>query len=76
MGDECGNVIGFTQYQYHGKPQFAGERLQHLPQEVTRGRVQSDKGIVHDQHTGIGKQSPGYLEFPQFPTAQRDDELA
>ena len=49
------------------------QQLQQLLQLVTGLRIESDKRIIHDEQTGIGKQRLGQLELPEFPAGEGDD---
>ena len=68
LRNECRDIVSFREYQHDVQFVFLRQQLQQLLQPVTCLRVESDKRIVHDEQTGVGKQRLGQLELSEFST--------
>ena len=68
MRDELWNLIRLGQHQDDLQALFLGQHREELLQLVARLGIQSDKGILHDEHLGIGKQRCGQFVLAQLTT--------
>ena len=71
MGDEVGNFVRLGQHQYHLQPLLPCQHRQQLLQLVARLGIQSDKGILHDEHLRVAEQRSRQLEFSQLAARQQ-----
>ena len=73
--DEVGNIVALAEYEDDLQLCFASERFEQKTEVVACRSIESNEGVVQDEHYGVRPEHLSHLELSQLSAAKRDDVL-